>query len=226
MSNPWDNDPVVAPASQVGKLNPADQTVLTEMQQDAEAKRTLAQRAGEFMAQQNQGGGTATGPGYGHINIPLIGDLGSPGQFFRSILDKATGDDQAQRLQTMDSIANQTWPLLRPAGQGRLLQTEADAFKKAFPSTQNYGTSNEDITKRLTSEAQQANARVNFVRQFIASGRGGVNEAAAAWQAQNSPQQQQAAALRARSAQTQQARQPQQPAQTGAVIDVFGRPVR
>jgi hypothetical protein len=159
-----------------------DQDALAQMNQDLIAKQALATRAQQFMAAQGTGpNAVATGPIYGHIKLPLLGDLGSPGQLVRSMIDGVTGDNQAARLQSMDSIANQTWPLMRPAGQGRLLQTEAAAFKKAFPSTENWGQANQAAAARFQKEAADAAAQTTFVQAFVNGGKGSVADALKAY---------------------------------------------
>jgi hypothetical protein len=159
-----------------------DQDALAQMNQDLIAKQALATRAQQFMA--GAGDGAECGRHWADLRAhqaPVAWDLGSPGQLVRSMIDGVTGDNQAARLQSMDSIANQTWPLMRPAGQGRLLQTEAAAFKKAFPSTENWGQANQAAAARFQKEAADAAAQTTFVQAFVNGGKGSVADALKAY---------------------------------------------
>lgn len=167
-------------------LSDADSKTLTSMSADLLQKQELARRATQFMSLQNQGDGISTGPGYGSIGVPWI-DFGSPGQALRTMADKFTGDNQAERLKTMQGISNQTWVELRPQGSGPIRGYEAEGFKQAFPNITNWGTSNSDITKRLNNEANDEAKRVAFVNAFVNSGKGGVAQALAAYGTQQTP---------------------------------------
>ncbi len=161
------------------KLAPEDQQALNALGQDAAAKRTLADRAGQFVAQQ---GNVATGPGYAPVDIPFTKINMNP---MRAIQDVRAGipgaGGPAPTLQALDLIANQSWPLMRPVGQGRLLQTEAAAFKKAFPSVTNFGPANQQIAERLANEAKMADARLRFAQTYVHGGKGSVADAMSDW---------------------------------------------
>ena len=159
------------------KLAPEDKAALTQLQADATAKRSLADRAGQFMDVE---GRTPTGPIYEDVKAPLIGNI-NPARGVAQLGQQLLGGDDASRLQEMDSISNQTFPMMRPAGQGRLLQVEAEAFKKAFPNVVNYGSANQAIADRLAHEADQANQRVRFAQTFAHSGAGSVADAMSQW---------------------------------------------
>jgi hypothetical protein len=173
------------PAAQA-RLPKIDQDALGAMTADMTQKQILASRAQDFMKQQNAGSGVATGPGYSDLHIPFISNM-IP-NLARTYQD-VVYPDQASKLQTMDSIANQTFPMMRPAGQGLLLEVEAKAFKAAFPSVTNFGPANTNITARLVQEAKDAAAKNTFVQQFVRAGKGSAADCIAAYQPPQPAQQ-------------------------------------
>lgn len=158
-------------------LPAADEKALTDMTANAQQRAHLAERSRQFMEAQRAGGGTATGPVYGPIEVPFLGNV-NPMEGLSKIINP--------KLQVMDSINNQTWPELRPTGSGPMRNTEVAGFKTAFPSTANYGTSNAEIDTRLQREAREANLQTTFVNEFVRQGKGTVadaNTAFSAWKA-------------------------------------------
>lgn len=164
-----------------------DTDSLKQLTDDLYEKQLLAQRANEFMQRNAK---TATGPGLADIHLPFIGDIGSPVRAYQDIFDQKN----AANRQQMESIGNQTWVNMRPAGSGQMRMPEVEGFKQAFPNVENFGPANQDIAQRLNDEARQAAVKLNFVQDYVRSGRGSVANALSAWgspgQQQMQPQQQ------------------------------------
>lgn len=223
-ANWWEAAPLVAPAGAghggkaAPKLSPEDATGLKALVSETQAKQLLASRAQEFMAKQGKGdAGIATGPVFG--DTPIINHIiPNIARAVTNVVDP----DKASKLQVLDSINNSTWTALRPTGSGPIRGYEASGWKTAFPSVQNYGPANQEITERLNKEYDSHRQKLQFVQDFIHSGKGGYGDAEAAWQqqGQQQPAPQGNAALQQRSAQTRQ------PVQSGQTVDIFGRPVR
>jgi hypothetical protein len=172
-------------AQMQAKAPPHDQQLLDELTKELSEKQMLAQRANEFMQLNKK---TATGPGYGEVHVPFMGSF-SPGEWAQNFLDQKG----AANRQQMESINNQTWVNMRPAGSGAMRMPEVHGFQQAFPNVTNFGTANQEIAHRLNDEAQQVAQKMNYVQQFVRAGKGTATDALAAWTAAtgNAPPSQQ-----------------------------------
>lgn len=245
MANFWDNDPVAAPAPESGKaaaykMTPDDAKTLTDMAHNLPTQRLLAQRAAEAMAVQGSGPtAIPTGPALANWNVgghdlnPLRAIVNGLGAVTPGMTVPGTGvkaSDLADRLQRVDQINSQTFANNRPEGSGRIMQSEVQPFKQAFPSTGSFGVNNGESAAQFQKEYQDNLSRYQFVSNFIKSGHGSAADGLAAYDAQSAahnaapdPRQQMNAALQARSAQAQQ---PPARMANGGTVDLFGRPVQ
>jgi hypothetical protein len=266
MANFWDNDPVAAPAGNAKaayKMTPDDAQTLNTMAKALPMKRLLAQRAQEAMQVQGTGGnGLPTGPALANLNVaghdlnPIRALINGAAALAPDAVLPGSGGIPAGKLadglQRMDQINSATFANMRPEGSGRIMQSEVQPFKQAFPSTASYGTNNSASAGQFSKEYNDALKQYQFVSNFVKNGHGAAADALAAYDAQNAdqaaqgapvppaapiqrpaaqaapaqPTQQQRmnAMLQARSAQT--AAPPAPPAANGAVVDIFGRPVQ
>lgn len=150
---------------------------LKAMGEDATQAQWLAQKANEFMNAQGAGSkAAATGPIYKDFGIPHIAENINPAPLIGAALDP--------RLGQMESISNQAWTHMRPAGSGPMRMPEIEGFREAFPNVGNWGTVNQGVTQRLNQDAALATQKHQFLDDFIKSGRGTFADANAAWQAQ------------------------------------------
>lgn len=164
---PIAQDPKANPNA--AKVAPQDEKILGSLAAEAVQRQHLASRAQQFMQVQGTGkNAVATGPAYGDITLPLVGNI-NPVEGIAKIFNP--------RLNQLDSINNQTWPELRPIGSGPMRNTEVGGFKTAFPSTANWGEQNQQIAKRFQDEAAEATRKAQFVSQFVRSGKGSASDA-------------------------------------------------
>jgi hypothetical protein len=231
MANFWDNDPVAAPAPSNGKASASaaaykptadDTKTLTDMAKGIPMKQLLARRAAEAMAVQGTGASAIpTGPALAKWNVfgmdmnPVRGAVTAMAGLAPNATVPFTGakaGDLADRLQRLDQINSQTFANMRPEGSGRIMQSEVQPFKQAFPSTGAFGVNNGDSAGQFQKDYEDSLKEYQFVSHFVKNGHGSAADARVAYetqagqgapQAAADPRQQLNAALKARSAQGQ-----------------------
>lgn len=150
----------------------AGEDALKELRATVAQKQTVANLAQEFL---QDSGNAATGPGYG----VEVGGF-NPGEELQNAKEGLGLKSDATALQKAESVTNRAFVMLRPAGSGRLLQTEVEAFKAAFPNIRNWPQTNSGIAQRLQGEAAQSAAELQFKEAWLQHG--GTQEGAnAAW---------------------------------------------
>lgn len=166
-------------------LPQGDDTAMKELQAQANDAAWLAHKAQQFKALQGSRG-TAVGPLGGAINTPVTTgpqyrEMGIPHIAENLNPSPAIGEFLDPRVAQLESISNQAWAHMRPAGSGSLKAPEIAGFQQAFPSIDHYGRVNNGIVDRLQSDATNAATQLKFVDNFIRSGRGTYADANAAW---------------------------------------------
>lgn len=167
------------------KLQSDDTQPLAELGKDLITKQLLAQRAQEFMSRQGKGpSAVATGPAYG--DVPIINHvIPNIGRAFQTVREGLGLGGDALPLGKMDAINQATWSAMRPPGSGPIRAFEAEAWKRAFPNTANWGTTNQDIAQRNVADAAEAAKKLRFVQQFVHAGKGSFGEGMAQYAIQN-----------------------------------------
>lgn len=156
-------------------LDPTVAPVIKNLQDEAAQNSRVAALANQFMG-LNEKTGTAGVYGEAHIPIPFVNGPGLPVGVVGGIAQ--TFDP---RLTSMKSLTNQAWVLLRPAGSGRLLQTETQGFKTAFPNIGNTGDQNAGIALQLNTQRDAAQAKADFFTQWAYRHGGKLEGAQQAW---------------------------------------------
>jgi hypothetical protein len=165
----------VVQGSQQMPLPQGDEDAIKRLHSEADDASFLDYQSGRFMRDMGSGkSGVGTGPGYNVIEIPHVIDNINPARMIGERLDPRLGDMQA--------ITNQTWVHMRPTGSGRLMQPEVEGFQQAFPNIENWGGVNGKIADRLHENAMIAANKLQFIDNFIRSGKGTYADANAAWQ--------------------------------------------
>jgi lysozyme family protein len=171
-----------APGAPLSVSRPANDAQANDLvksaQDDATQAATVAGLANQFMGLNEK---TGTAGVYGKLKLPLIGNI-------NPIAGIAEANDP--RLTSMKSLTNQAWVLLRPAGSGRLLETETQGFKQAFPNIGNTGNQNASVALQLNMKRDLAQAKADFYAQYVKNSGGHVEGAQAAWNAQEPKVQQ------------------------------------
>lgn len=183
------------------KPSSADEKGLSDLQTEYNQAHQLSTAANQFMKLQGSGqNGVATGLGY---RVPIVGDV------VRGVAALAN-PGQASRLQQMDAINAKSWPLLRPGGSGPIRIIEASGWKNAFPSAGNTGNANQGLTDQYNADDAEKLRRLNFISDYVGSGKGHYGQAEAAYAASRGQQPKQQAAPQQQAAPRQQAAPQQQ----------------
>ena len=149
--------------------------------------KTLALGAQDFM---NKAKGVPTGPQWG--SAPVFG--GNPTAINRRQL--ASRDPALEsRLEDLESINSQYWPIIRPPGSGGIRgfdvgisqgaqasPTPAAGWKTSFPSIVNMNQADQDITQRLWDTYADKSNEAVYASKAVRSGRASVPEATAQYQ--------------------------------------------
>lgn len=161
-------------------MRPSDEDAVKKLQDDAQTAQFLDQKAQQFiqtMNPQKSGQGSfATGPIYGGgIPIPFAhgAEIGNPVPTAVGAVDP--------RMGALESITDQSWIHMRPQGSGAVRGYEAGDFKAAFPGVQHWGPENQQIADRLHQDHMIAAQKLDFIDNFIRSGKGTYPDAVAAW---------------------------------------------
>lgn len=183
--------------SQNVPLPQADDKAMEALQTQAQQAQSLDQKAQQFMRgmdpQRPGQPGFATGPALKHdFEVPLVHmDVANPIHAWVNARDP--------RLGALESVTNQAWTAMRPAGSGPMRMPEIEGFQHAFPNVEQYGPTNQGVANRLHQDAVIASQKLQFIDQFIRGGHGDYAGANAAWQAQgggmNGPETQQQAPI-------------------------------
>lgn len=160
-------------------LPQADEDAIKRLHQETQDAQFLDQKGQQFiqaMDPHKPGQGSfATGPAYGAVSIPHLAENINPLPTAVGAMDPRMGD--------LESITNQAWVHMRPAGSGAIRGYEATDFKDAFPNVTHWGPENQQIALRLHQDALIAAHKLQFIDSFIRSGHGDYASANAAWQA-------------------------------------------
>lgn len=138
--------------------NAADLALIKQLNLDAATAGTVALKANKFMEVQKSGKTPVnTGPWYGIHAMNVIGGLDPI---------TAAGTWLDPRVGTLNGINAETWPLLRPAGSGRILGIEGGGFKTAFPNTAVPLATNEGLRQTALENAANANKIARYVSAY------------------------------------------------------------
>jgi len=160
-------------------LPTGDDAALKELQTQANDAQWLAAKAQQFKAMQagKPGQGSVqTGPMFKEIGIPHVAENLNPLPAIAAMIDP--------RISGLESISNQAWAHMRPAGSGPMRMPEIEGFQEAFPNINSWGRANNLNADRLQQDADTADAKLKFIDNFIRSGQGTFADANAAWGSQ------------------------------------------
>lgn len=164
----------------------AADTVIAKALADAQRKRTLASLATQAVAVQdsaNGGQGIGTGPVYGDIHIPGIGEM-DPGRTFTSLVRP----EAETALSRMESLRGRAALLMRDPNSGRIITPEYTNFMESFPSPTRFRDANFANAQEFEAEANYAERYAEFLQQYkhqYGTLDGPSGGAQAAWLSQN-----------------------------------------
>lgn len=147
---------------QAGNFSAADSGRVKAMGEEADRAQNVAAMSTEFMNHYKEKG-SATGPGYMPVEIPLPFHLG---EIPLNPVAKFGAEGNAP-IGAMKGLTSRAAPMMRPEGSGRIMGQEYANFLRAFPNIENMGDTNARIHQDLQSDAQRSQVKSAFFRSYL-----------------------------------------------------------
>lgn len=121
---------------------------------DRDRYRNVVDRLGKFDEINRR---TSTGPLLADIELPFVGNIGSPGRAVVSAINPRMASDYQQ----MEAIASELAPTMRVPGSGASSDRDVAMFKAALPGVDKFGTANQAISQDYAQRLATAQRRLD-----------------------------------------------------------------
>ncbi len=121
---------------------------------DRDRYRNVVDRLGRFDEINRR---TSTGPLLADVELPFIGNIGSPGRLIASAVNPKLASDYQQ----MEAITSELAPAMRIPGSGASSDRDVAMFKAALPSVDKFGSANQAISQDYSQRLATAQRRLD-----------------------------------------------------------------
>jgi len=136
---------------------------------DRDRYRNVVERLGKFDELNRR---TSTGPLLADVNLPFVGNIGSPARGIASMVNPRMAADYQQ----MEAISSELAPSMRVAGSGASSDRDVAMFKAALPGVDKFGSANQAISNDYRARLAKAQQRFDELQAQYGQGRTVINQ--------------------------------------------------